>query len=190
MTMRLAGTMSNSDRAAAFYRLVWPHAAAMLRLARILTRCDADADDLCQEAMLKAYKALDSLRDEGGAKQWVLAILRHCHIDRSRVRKHEISLDGAQMEPSAASNHEEFHTTDAEELLQTFSDEQVIHALRQLPQDIRWTLLLVDVEGMPDADAAEVLSIPLGTVKSRLHRGRRMLVQALRPMAVRMRLAV
>jgi RNA polymerase sigma-70 factor (ECF subfamily) len=188
--MRAMGTMSNSDRAAAFYRLIWPHAAALLRVARILTRCDADAEDLCQEAMLKAYKAIDSLRDEGGAKHWVLAILRHCHIDRSRMHKHEISLDGAEIEPPAPPSYEDSHTTDVEGLLESFSDDEVIGALRKLPQHIRWTLLLVDVEGLADADAAELLSIPEGTVKSRLHRGRRTLVQTLRPLATRMRLAV
>ena len=64
-----------------------------------------------------------------------------------------------------------------------FSDQQIIDALKALPREICWTLLLVDVEGLDDRDAAAVLQIPAGTVKSRLHRGRRVLREVLAPLA-------
>jgi RNA polymerase sigma-70 factor (ECF subfamily) len=67
--------------------------------------------------------------------------------------------------------------------LNEFSDAEVIKALQHLPEEIRWTLLLVTVEEMDQADAAGVLGVPVGTVKSRLHRGRMMLRQALLPLA-------
>jgi RNA polymerase sigma-70 factor (ECF subfamily) len=64
----------------------------------------------------------------------------------------------------------------------------LIDALRQLPDEIRWTLLLVDVEGMDHADAARVLDVPVGTIKSRAHRGRTMLREALTPLAKELRM--
>src|SRR5258706_12514362 len=74
------------------------------------------------------------------------------------------------------------------EVLNAFSDQQVIEALKALPEEIRLTLLLVDVEGVEHKDAAEILSVPVGTIKSRAHRGRSMLSTALLPLAKEMRL--
>ena len=75
---------------------------------------------------------------------------------------------------------EESEWQNPQEILNQFSDEAVISALQKLPEDIRWTLLLVDVEELKNEEAAQVLDIPLGTVKSRMHRGRALLRQALR----------
>ena len=182
--------MTDSDRTAGFYQLVWPHAALVLRVARILTHSDADAEDLSQETMLKAFRGLDSLHDAGGVKHWLLTILRNCRIDRARAREPELSYEAAELEPEAPPESDHVHSTDPGELLESFSDQEMIHALRRLPEEIRWTLLLVDVEGLNDAHAARLLAVPVGTIKSRLHRGRRMLYQSLRPAAKRLRLAV
>lgn len=185
--MRLS---SDSDRKARFDELVWPHAAVVLRVARLLTHSHSDAEDLSQETMLKAFEAIDSLRAGDGARRWLLTILRNCHIDRVRARKPQPSYNAAEIEPVAPPESDLVHGTNPEELLEALSDEEVIHALRALPEDLRWTLLLVDVEGFRDSDAATVLHVPLGTIKSRLHRGRRMLYQSLLPVAKRIRLAV
>lgn len=184
--MRLS---TDTDRAARFYELVWPHAATVLRVARMLTHSHADAEDLSQEAMLKAFRAIESLHDPKDARPWLLAILRHCHIDRTRRRKPTVSCDALKIDFPAPAEPDLVHGTDAEALLESFSNEEMVGALRRLPSDIRWTLLLVDVEGLSEADAARVLSVPTGTIKSRLHRGRRMLFELLRPLAARLRLA-
>ena len=183
--MRLS---TDKERTARFYELVWPHASAVLRVARMLTHSHADAEDLSQEAMLKSFKAIDSLHDPEDARPWLLAILRHCHIDRARRRKPTASYEGLEMDLPAPAEPEAVHGTDAEALLESFSDEEMIGALRRVPSDIRWTLLLVDVEGLAAAEASRVLSVPAGTVKSRLHRGRGMLFELLRPHASRLRL--
>ena len=73
-------------------------------------------------------------------------------------------------------------------VLQGFGDAQIIEALKQLPEEIRWSLLLVDVEQLDQTEAARVLDVPVGTIKSRLHRGRAMLRAALSPLARQMRL--
>jgi len=183
--------LSHSERKAQFYRLVWPHAAAVLRVARILTHRDADAEDLSQETMLKAFNALESLREGVNIKPWLLSILRNCHIDRTRASKPMLSIDAEEFDPQAKTEADPAPAHgDVEALLESFSDDQVIAALRQLPDAIRWTLLLADVEGLDDAEAAAMLNVPAGTIKSRLHRGRRMLYQSLLPLAKTLRLAI
>lgn len=170
-----------------FYRLVWPHSATLLRTAYLLSRNHTDAEDLTQEAMLKAFRSLDSLQDESRIKPWLMSILRHCHTDRVRAAKpDELSLDQLDFDPPDRNPPETPDLSDLwhepEEVMRLFSDEQIIAALQALPKDIRWTLLLVDIEGLDDAETAAVLDIPTGTIKSRLHRGRSMLRAALAPL--------
>ena len=169
-----------------FQTYIWPHAAAVLRTARILTRNDTEADDLAQETMLKAFRHLDQLVDPTGAKQWLMTILRNTRMDRVRGElKHakEVSLDAMLEAPPAEPAALDDSWGDPRATLEAFSDQQIIDALKKLPEDIRWTLLLVDVEGLDQADAATVLGVPVGTVKSRSHRGRAMLREALAPLA-------
>ncbi len=174
-----------------FQREIWPHAAAVLRTARILTHNDAEADDLAQETMLKAFRHLDQLVDPSGAKKWLMTILRNTRMDRLRAsgKRNEVSLDDLSAAPAARPGGPEDETwADPRVTLNAFSDHQIIDALKQLPDDIRWTLLLVDVEGVDQADAAAVLGVPLGTIKSRTHRGRAMLREALTPLAKELRI--
>ena len=184
--------MGRCERTDEFHRLVWPLRSTVLRLAQFLSHNSADADDLAQEAMVKAFRSLDTLHDEARVKPWLMAILRHCHTDRLRAGRHkELSLDQTGEEPAGADVQEPPRPADLwhdpEETLGLFSDEEIVAALQELPKAIRWTLLLVGVEGLDDADAAEVLHVPTGTIKSRLHRGRAMLRTALAPAAARFR---
>lgn len=181
-----------------FDTLVWPHAAAVLRAARFLIRDPAEADDLAQETMVKAFRALDSFRHGTDARAWLMTILRNTRTDHLRGRAShasDVSLDHLPFEPAATPHgvdgpgvDEHPAWGDPHALLQRFGDRDVIAALQGLPEEIRWTLLLVDVEGMDHADAAEVLGVPVGTVKSRAHRGRGMLRETLLPLAKEMRL--
>lgn len=162
-----------------FYELVWPHRDAVLRTAQCLTHGAADAEDLAQETMIKAFRAINSLRDDSKVKPWLMTTLRHVRMDHLRARRDEVSLDQLEIEPerddaTSQGGIVDF-SRDPEEVLNSFSDEEVIRALRDIPKEIRWTLLLVDVEGLDQGDAAQVLDVPVGTVKSRLHRGRGML---------------
>lgn len=182
--------MDREGAAARFHEVLWPHLATVLRVAQILTGNTADAEDLAQDVMLKAYKAIDQFREGTDAKAWLLAILRNARIDRSRsaaASAGTVSLEGIDLDPAG---HEEPSPPDwqavsdnPEQVLNEFSDQQMIDALRHLPEDIRWTTLLVTVEGMDQPEAAQVLGVPVGTIKSRLHRGRAMLREALLPLA-------
>jgi RNA polymerase sigma-70 factor (ECF subfamily) len=187
--------LNPTEATSRFDALVWPHAAALLRTARFLLRDPAEADDVAQETLVKAFKALDSFQEGTDVKAWLMTILRNTRIDHLRrraTRGDEVSLDGLPFEPasaeSAGGQDADPAWDDPQALLQQFSDRHVIQALQRLPEEIRWTLLLVDVEGMDHADAAAVLGVPVGTVKSRAHRGRAMLRDALLPVARELRL--
>lgn len=186
--------MAPEDATARFYRLVWPHRATVLRTAQVLLRGGTEADDLAQETLIKAFRAIDQFAEGTDIRAWLMTILRRTRIDRLRSsarRADEVSLDAIQAEPVDPRADEPAGTEqwqDAEAMLQAFSDAQVIEALRQLPEDIRWTLMLVDVEGLEQQDAAKILDVPVGTVKSRAHRGRAMLRQTLLPVAREMRM--
>lgn len=158
-----------------------------------LERNPADADDIAQETLVKAFNALHNFREGTDAKAWLLTILRNTRIDHMRSRKAlaatTVSLEQLPFEVGSAKDaNEEIPWEHPEEILQQFSDRQIVQALRHLPEDIRWTLLLVDIEGMEHADAAMILDIPVGTVKSRAFRGRSMLREALYPLAKELRL--
>ena len=166
-----------------FCELAWPHMDAVLRTAQCLTRSSADAEDLAQETMFKAFKAIHTIRDAACAKVWLMSILRRARIDQVRANRHEVIWNPLELELELEDIRAEApsvrlgHKSDA--ALDSLDDEDVVRALRELPREIRWTLLLVDVEGTDQRDAAIVLGVPVGTVKSRLHRGRAMLRQSL-----------
>jgi RNA polymerase sigma-70 factor (ECF subfamily) len=180
-----------ADPTQRFYAEVWPHAPEVQRLANILCQDPPAAEDLAQEVMLKAFRFIDRFKPGTDAKKWLFAVLRNCRTDRLRIEQrtagHE-QLSDFDWEPEAPPVVEEFSsdgTATPEQVLEAFSDREIIAALQRLPEEIRWTLLLVDVQGMDHANAAEVLDVPVGTVKSRAHRGRNMLREILRPVAAR-----
>jgi RNA polymerase sigma-70 factor (ECF subfamily) len=179
-----------ADATQRFYAEVWPHAAAVQRLANILCGDAPAAEDLAQEAMLKAFRFIDRFQRGTDAKKWLFAIVRNCRTDRLRAEQRtagQEQLSDFAWEPEAPAADDPLADGPgpAEEILEAFSDAQIIAALKRLPEEIRWTLLLVDVQEMDHQSAAEVLDVPEGTVKSRAHRGRKMLREILRPMAAR-----
>lgn len=175
-----------------FRRLAWPMMPVVLRTAQCLTRREADAEDLTQETMVKAMRAIDTYQDDTDMRAWLLTILRRTHIDRMRVqqpRPSELTLDEAALvetvDDGQLAGEHDTQWDEPEDLLNRFEDEAVIEAMRLLPEDIRWTLLLIDVEQMEQADAAQVLGVAVGTIKSRAYRGRAMLRDRLYELAVK-----
>jgi RNA polymerase sigma-70 factor (ECF subfamily) len=180
---RKAGlTEPRESSAERFRRIAWSYLPVLLRTANYLTRNQHAAEDLVQEAMLRALKNIGSFEEGTNAKAWLLTILRHTHIDLYRSQgKHSqaVSLEAAGAASWAAADGAEDggdrRWEAPDDLLERFEDGQIIAALKALPQDIRWTLLLVDVEQLDHVEAAEILDVPVGTIKSRAHRGRAML---------------
>ena len=168
-------------------QIVWPLLPALLRTAHYLTRHEQEAEDLAQETAIKAMRHIDSFKDGTDAKAWLMTILRRTHIDAVRASARQpttLSLNDGERAidlpaPSHASNDDHLVVDNPQSLLERFDDEQMIEAIKGLTEDMRWALLLVDVEQLDQASAAEVLGVPVGTIKSRVHRGRQALRERL-----------
>lgn len=171
----------DAKRQERFYREVWPEAAMLMRTAISMTHNAAEAEDLVQDTLLKAFSALDQLRPGSHPKAWLLTMLRRTWIDRWRNRTRRpdgeaVGLDHApEPETTEDVGRHDADWADPDALMQRFGDQEVIDALQLLPEGNRWALLLVDVQSLTIDEAAEVLEVAPGTVKSRLHRGRAML---------------
>ncbi len=159
------------DRAA---REVFP---SVFSTALRLTRSREEAEDLSQEALVRAFEAFDRF-DGRNFKAWLLRILTNLYINRYRKHKREPgqeSLDADQgIEPVAAADG-----NPVAELFDDLLGEQVEEALKSLPEEYRVAVLLCDVEGMSYEEIAQTLKVPIGTVRSRLARGRALLRQKL-----------
>jgi len=175
-----------SDRRTRFEREMLPHLDALYRVGLRLTRSPADADDLVQETMLKAYRGFDGFTPGTNAKGWLLTILRHAFINeyRRRSRRPEtMDLDTAE---ALAAFPEEGLADPRERFFDRIVDEALLRAVDELPEAFREAVVLSDIEGLNYQETARVLAVPVGTVKSRLFRGRRLLKARLYRYAVEM----
>jgi RNA polymerase sigma-70 factor (ECF subfamily) len=140
-----------------------------------LTRNPADAEDLVQDTYLKAFKASDSFKPGSNLRAWLFTIL-HNHFlnDRRRARTSPVHVDSETAEKAAAvipaSN-----TTTEDVLIQKVSDDEVRAALESIPENFREAVWLRDAEGFSYVEIADMLKVPIGTVMSRISRGRRLL---------------
>jgi len=174
------------DRKAGFEREALVHLDALYRVALRLAGNAADADDLVQETMLKAYRAWDQYERGTNAKGWLLTILRHTFINEYRRRaRHPESVDLDAIEPFAV--FEDVQEDDPQgRFFDQIVDDEVLRAIDTLPEQFREAVVLSDVEGMSYEEIAQILGVPLGTVKSRLFRARRVLQRKLYQYAVDM----
>ena len=177
---------SVDEKRASFEREALVHLDALHRVALRLTGQPADADDLVQETMLKAYRAWDQYEPGTNAKGWLLTILRHAFINeyRRRTRRPE-TVDVDAIEPFAV--FPEVQDEDPQgRFFERIVDDEVLRAIDELPEAFRETVVLSDVEGLSYQEVAQVLEVPIGTVKSRLFRARQMLQAKLYDYAVGM----
>lgn len=167
-----------------FEREALVHLDALYRVARRLTGNPADADDLVQETILKAYRAWEQYEQGTNAKGWLLTILRNAFINEYRRRvRHPETVDIDAIEPFAV--FDQVQDDDPQgKFFDRIVDDQVLRAVDQLPESFRETVVLSDVEGMSYQDVAKILGVPVGTVKSRLFRGRQLLQKELYDYAV------
>ncbi len=169
-----------------FADLAMEHMGSLYTAALRMTRNPADAEDLVQETYLKAYRAFGSFQEGTNLKAWLYKILTNTFINSYRSKKRrpeQTELDEGEdlylyrrlggLEAVAAGRSAE------EELLDHITDSEVKVALESLPESFRMAVLLADVEGFSYKEIAEILEIPIGTVMSRLHRGRKALQKAL-----------
>lgn len=163
-----------------FEREALPYLDQLYGAALRMTRNPADAEDLVQDTFAKAFAAFDSFREGTNMRAWLYRILTNTYINMYRKK---------QRQPFQAGTDEltDWHLHDAEshsstglrsaeiEALEHLVDADIVQALGQLPDDFRLAVYLADVEGFTYKEIAEMMGTPVGTVMSRLHRGRAML---------------
>jgi RNA polymerase sigma-70 factor, ECF subfamily len=169
-----------------FADLAMEHMPSLYTAALRMTRNPADAEDLVQETYLKAFRAFHTFEEGTNLRAWLYRILTNTFINSYRSKKRrpeQVDVDEVEdlylyrrlgaLEQAAAGRSAE------DEVLDHFTDDDVKKALEALPETFRLAVFLADVEGFSYKEIADIMDIPIGTVMSRLHRGRRALQKAL-----------
>jgi RNA polymerase sigma-70 factor (ECF subfamily) len=166
----------------AFERLIAAHLPQVRRFARAFAHHDEAASDLAQDALLKVYRSIGSYRFQSAFSTWLYAIVRNVYLDsvRSRAgkdRASERSLEPRHVDGGPMADPDAFR---ADHRLEREQERRLVWAaLAQIPPEFRATLVLFDIEGLSYDEIAAIEKSPLGTVKSRLSRGREHLRRAL-----------
>ena len=169
-----------------FERDAMQFAPQLYSAALRMTRNPADAEDVVQETYLKAYRAYDSFEAGTNLKAWLYRILTNTYINRYRkAQRRPTEVDLGEVEDlylyrriGSAQSADAGRSAEAE-VLDQFAEADVIGAVEALPEHFRMPVLLADVEGFAYKEIAEILDVPIGTVMSRLHRGRKALQKTL-----------
>jgi RNA polymerase sigma-70 factor (ECF subfamily) len=169
-----------------FERDAMEFAPQLYSAALRMTRNPADAEDVVQETFLKAYRAYGSFESGTNLKAWLYRILTNTYINRYRKkqrRPNEVDLGEIEdlylYKRIGSAEVGEAGKSAETQVLESFVDEEVRSAIESLPEHFRLPVLLADVEGFSYKEIAAMLEVPIGTVMSRLHRGRKALQKAL-----------
>jgi RNA polymerase sigma-70 factor (ECF subfamily) len=171
---------------AGFAEQAMPYMSALYAAALRMTRNPSDAEDLVQETYLRAYRGFEGFREGTNLKAWLYRILTNTFINTYRAKKRrpdQVELDDVEdfylyrrlggLEAADAGRSTET------EVLESIPDDEVKAALEAIPEQFRMAVILADVEGFSYKEIADILDVPIGTVMSRIHRGRRALQKQL-----------
>jgi RNA polymerase sigma-70 factor (ECF subfamily) len=175
---------------ARFTEVAMEHMPGLYSAALRMTRNASDAEDLVQETYLKAYRSYASFQEGTNLRAWLYRILTNTYINSYRAAKRRPEVTDVEdvedlylYKRMAGSGGVGAGRSAEDEALDTFTDDVVKSALEELPEAFRMAVLLADVEGFSYKEISEITDVPIGTVMSRIHRGRRALQKTLHEVA-------
>jgi len=181
------------ERRASFQAEALPHLDAVYRFALRLTGSPAAAEDLVQETYFRAWRSWEQYTSGTNCKSWLFTICRNVFLrQRERGKRHdEILTEQAPEDPEGLSRESPVFAASLDsdpegDFFRSIVDEEVLRAVDELPEEYRTAVVLSDLEGLSYQEISELVEVPLGTVKSRLFRGRRILQERLWEYAVSM----
>jgi RNA polymerase sigma factor (sigma-70 family) len=190
MSKIVKGDSTDDQRYTIFNREFLPHIDSMYNFAFRLTMDEDDAHDLVQDTYLKAFRFIASFEQGTNAKAWLFRILKNSFINDYRKKSKEpAKVDYQEIETTYNSEDggDMQHTVDLRaNTVQDMIGDEVANALNSLPVDFRTVIIICDIEGFTYEEMAKILDIPIGTVRSRLHRARNLLKEKLKNYATSM----
>ena len=156
------------------------HAPQLFSTAMRMTRNRADAEDLVQETFVKAWRAFDSYQQGTNLRAWLFRIMTNTYINKYNAKQRrpdEVELDEVEelylFRRLGTIDQSRINPSAEDQMMELFTDDEVKAAIEELPEAFRMPVLLSDVDGFSYKEIAEMLDVPIGTVMSRLHRGRK-----------------
>lgn len=169
--------MSTKDK---FTSDAMQYAPQLFSTALRMTRNRSDAEDLVQETYIKGWRSFHTFQEGTNLRAWLFRIMTNTYINKYNAQKRkgtEVELDDVEelflYKRLGSIDQSQLSSSAEDQMLELFTDDEVKNALESLPEDFRMPVLLSDVDGFSYKEIAEMLEIPIGTVMSRLHRGRK-----------------
>ena len=162
------------------------YAPQLFSTALRMTRNRSDAEDLVQETYIKGWRSFSTFQEGTNLRAWLFRIMTNTYINKYNASKRkgtEVELDDVEelflYKRLGSIDQSRLSSSAEDQMLNLFTDDEVKNALESLPEDFRIPVLLSDVDGFSYKEIAEMLEIPMGTVMSRLHRGRKIMQKML-----------